>query len=933
MRIRKVTAHAFGPLTDEMLEFADGMTVIVGDNESAKSSWHAAIYAAICGRRRGRGAPRKEEQSFIDLHKPWDSDDWLVSAEIALDDGRRIELRQDLAGKVDCHAKDLDVGTDVSAEVIKDGAPDGARWLGLDRSSFRATACVEQAQMLRVLADADGLQNYLQRAADTAGKDSTAAEALNLIDQFEKDRVGSDRSNSTKPLRSAKDAVEDSRKRLEAAQKTHDEYLRLAEEADRLRGLARSAEAQVVAHEAAAARHEAGELEGKVSRIRALDLALGDTPPAPAADDEALTRKASAAVDRWKARPQEPELTGLTAAQLQEQIDALPPMPDGDTQEHDSVVKARTALEVSEAGLAQLEADRPSVPDAPSESVSASDEELLDLAHVLEAAVPGVDPALDAAAQAARRDLDSVRGRSRAATMLLTAAGVAFVVAVALLASHSAAAGAAVLVVAVVLVVLGVARRRGVSVSDAQQLLAEAEAKVQAARQEVEKTARRRDAAAQRCREMGLDPKPVVLRHAVADRARAANYQMDLAKWQGRVDERNDEVRTAAAKLQSALTARGHPAASPAPDDLAAALAEYGEACKRRASQAQQASSRAELAAQLEARKEQEHRADTDRQKREAAADLVKQAAAACGLAAGPAESAAAALEGWLAQRSEALAAADEARGQAAKLEALLNGRSRDELTQDAKNAGLRAAKLAAGADPALLAAADPATATEELPQLRNEASNAATLAADAAGALRNYAASMPSVAEAEEALAAAEAELDRVTQLKKTLVLTRRFLEDAQARVHHDIAPVLAATLKQWLPDITGSRYADVIVAPATLQVEVCGESRRWRQAQYLSYGTADQIYLLLRMALAKHLTTGHDTCPLILDDVTVHADSARTTAILDLLLRISAERQVILFTQEDQVANWARAHLTSPDHAVRVLRPLPPDRQDDES
>ena len=70
-----------------------------------------------------------------------------------------------------------------------------------------------------------------------------------------------------------------------------------------------------------------------------------------------------------------------------------------------------------------------------------------------------------------------------------------------------------------------------------------------------------------------------------------------------------------------------------------------------------------------------------------------------------------------------------------------------------------------------------------------------------------------------------------------------------------------------------------------------------------------------------------GHDNCPLILDDITVHADRARTTAILALLLQISAERQVILFTQEDQVANWAREHLTSPDHAVRTLPMLPSD------
>ena len=144
---------------------------------------------------------------------------------------------------------------------------------------------------------------------------------------------------------------------------------------------------------------------------------------------------------------------------------------------------------------------------------------------------------------------------------------------------------------------------------------------------------------------------------------------------------------------------------------------------------------------------------------------------------------------------------------------------------------------------------------------------------------------------------------------------------------MHRDIAPVLAATLRHSLPGITGGRYRDVIVDPATLQVQVCGESRRWRRAERLSYGTGDQIYLLLRIALADHLTRGHDSCPLILDDVTVHADSVRTTAILALLRQISAQRQVILFTQEDQVANWAGEHLTSPDHAVWTLPTLPPD------
>jgi DNA repair protein SbcC/Rad50 len=58
-------------------------------------------------------------------------------------------------------------------------------------------------------------------------------------------------------------------------------------------------------------------------------------------------------------------------------------------------------------------------------------------------------------------------------------------------------------------------------------------------------------------------------------------------------------------------------------------------------------------------------------------------------------------------------------------------------------------------------------------------------------------------------------------------------------------------------------------------------------------------------------------------LDDVTVHADATRTLEILDLLATLSNDRQVILFTQEQQVADWARDRLGGA--AVQNLDPVP--------
>ena len=166
MRIESVTAHAFGPFVEETLGLAQGMTVIHGPNESGKSTWHAALYVGLCGMRRGPGQ-RGEDREFTDRHRPWAGDDWEVSEIMELEDGRRIELHHDLDGKVDCQARDADLGRDYSNEIIHEGAPDGARWLGLDRKSFLSTACVRQADIQLVMEQAPALQDELQRAAAT----------------------------------------------------------------------------------------------------------------------------------------------------------------------------------------------------------------------------------------------------------------------------------------------------------------------------------------------------------------------------------------------------------------------------------------------------------------------------------------------------------------------------------------------------------------------------------------------------------------------------------------------------------------------------------------------------------------------------------------------------------------------------------------------
>ena len=270
MRIESVTAHAFGPFEKQTLKLAPGMTVVHGPQEAGKSTWHAALYLGLCGMRRGRGRPTREDQDLINRHAPWDGDLWEVSETIRLEDGRVVELHHDLAGGIDCTAKDTNQGRDYTSEIINEGRPDGSKWLGLDRRSFLSTACVRQVEIQAVRNEASALQEHLQRAASTAGTDATAAAALASLANFHRDHVGLDRTNSTKPLRAAIDRHRAAERGLTGARDAHGEYLRSRTGLEALEQLLEKAETDRRLVEAAGAVRASGEVEKGFSRAEEL---------------------------------------------------------------------------------------------------------------------------------------------------------------------------------------------------------------------------------------------------------------------------------------------------------------------------------------------------------------------------------------------------------------------------------------------------------------------------------------------------------------------------------------------------------------------------------------------------------------------------------------------------------------------------------------
>jgi hypothetical protein len=69
-------------------------------------------------------------------------------------------------------------------------------------------------------------------------------------------------------------------------------------------------------------------------------------------------------------------------------------------------------------------------------------------------------------------------------------------------------------------------------------------------------------------------------------------------------------------------------------------------------------------------------------------------------------------------------------------------------------------------------------------------------------------------------------------------------------------------------------------------------------RRAEVLSTGTAELLYLVLRLGLVLDLSEGRGLLPLVLDDVLVNLDPERAAALARLLREVTRTQQVVLLT-----------------------------------
>lgn len=920
MKILRVQAHDFGKLSGS-LDLAGGLTVVHGTNEAGKSTWLQAIFAGLCGRRRGRGANTREEREFERQYEPWNGKPWRVTVKLQLDDGRPVEIQQrDLKAK-ESVAHDADTGRPIGDELIYRGSIDGSRFLGLNRQVMPSTLIIGQGDIQRLRQkkgdEASALREELQRAAASAGGAATAAEALSRLTKYAREQVGPERRNSTRPLQRAIERLAKAGEELEKGRERHHERAELEDGLKAARDRAARAANLVRRCNQARTMRKLDQLETLIAEIDRLTAQFPDgrPPPKPTEGPAAATAKElREAAFEYGRRPEATTgLEGPSAEQMARELAELPKAAQGDREVAPDVAEA--AGRWREAREARAVRERLGPGDAPETGISPTDEPTVRRAlATLE--LPPLEP-LDDIEQRVhdlteehtryQRQLEANSGLGKWPWWGAIAGGLVGVLSNLEVLPRVLGLGGYVVMLASFLLIYRAQRRtpgrpgtaeqrdRGMEAGDARIELWEL--KRAHKRRNAQLEAARRDLAS-----LGLEPDANALRDALDALRQRERWDWDHASWKQRVTAARQDEAAAEQALRTALARRG----VDDPETAAAHLLErYERDCRRNQTLAAGTDRREALNARIEARRQVEQAAARQREQRQEAEARFRNALAAAGFSADSTADPEQWAAYWLEQREDRLG---RLRTDWERLQRLLDGRTREDIATEREMTATRLNPLdAAETDIAQLEGLSDGALEQELAEARTEAAEAGNQVSNYQGRLAAET-EYSSLAELEEEHAAAESEVTLLRRAAEILETAQEHLGAAQDEVHRILAPDLREALAERLGYVTAGRYSNARIDPEEgLEVRLEVEDGVYRSASELSHGTVDQVYLLLRIALAEALGDRTESAPLFLDDATVHCDTDRTIRFLDLLLDLSAERQIVVFSQEEEVRAWA--------------------------
>lgn len=149
-----------------------------------------------------------------------------------------------------------------------------------------------------------------------------------------------------------------------------------------------------------------------------------------------------------------------------------------------------------------------------------------------------------------------------------------------------------------------------------------------------------------------------------------------------------------------------------------------------------------------------------------------------------------------------------------------------------------------------------------------------------------------------EEDIRELEIRKEKLEEVGFSLKTALEVLDEANTEIKRDFAPVLNSNASKIVNSITSCKYEELKVDENLVLRTIDPSLKEIIPIYLLSSGTADQMYLALRIALVQTIEKKTEKLPLIMDEILSQYDDIRSIATIRMLKEMSNERQIIFFT-----------------------------------
>lgn len=179
--------------------------------------------------------------------------------------------------------------------------------------------------------------------------------------------------------------------------------------------------------------------------------------------------------------------------------------------------------------------------------------------------------------------------------------------------------------------------------------------------------------------------------------------------------------------------------------------------------------------------------------------------------------------------------------------------------------------------------------------------------------------------AQAREEMEAAVARYRSGVRPWAQLKIAETLLTEALRRHREKAQGPVVALAGEYLKLMTAGRFTRLVVDTEGDQPILLAQPAQGRAVEVvaLSEGTADQLYLALRLAALEIQRTPDRAMPLVLDDVFMTSDDERAGHMFEALARFAVNHQVLLFTHHQHLRDIAAGSVASEMLGLHQLLP----------